>query len=352
MNFSETYRNMNAAIAPSPALAAETVAKTRRSARRLRPRRPALIAAVLALALCATPALAARTELGYQALYLVSPAAAQFFQPVQRSCTHGDVTMEVVAVRVEGSAAQAYITLTGDAVDETTDLYDSYSFHLPFDQTGRCERVGYDEATHTATFLCTVETMDGSPIPTGGKMTFSVGCFLSDKEEAENMVVDLNLADYAAEAVTAPVWRPGEAEDPDAYFCSGGSGTGGLELDSTPMLLPGDSLADPIADVSVTAAGYSDGLFHIQTELKNHLKTDAHCQLWLEDAAGNRLNALKRVYFTRSTGIGRKDYSETVFDISPAALSNCTLHGDFHASGQYTEGRWQVTFPLEDAGTL
>lgn len=343
MKFSETYRNMNDAIVPSPALIEMALAKTKRRKFPLR----RLIAAAAAAALCvATPALAAQTELGYQALYLVSPAAAQFFQPVRRSCTDNGVTMEVAAVHVEGGTAQAYIALTGDAVDGTTDLYDSYSFHLPFDQTGHCERVGYDEAAHTATFLCTVETMDGSPIPTGGKMTFSVSCFLSDKEEAENMVVDLNLADYAAEAVTAPVWRPGETEDPDAYFCSGGSGTGGLDLDTIPMLLPGDPLTAPIADISITAAGYADGLFHIQTELKNHLKTDAHCYLWLKDADGKRLDALNGASFIKDTDAGRKDYLDTVFDISPADLANCTLHGDFYTSGQYTEGSWRVTFPL------
>lgn len=343
MNFTQVYRNINSAIAPSPALVEKTLAKTKCHSFPLR----RIAAIAMAAALCAaTPALAAQTELGYQALYLISPATAQFFQPVQRSCTDNGVTMEVAAVHVEGSTAQAYITLSGDAVDGTTDLYDSYDFHLPFDQTGHCEQVGYDAATHTVTFICTTETMDGSPIPLGGKMTFSVGCFLSDQETAEDAAVDLNLADYATGAATASVWHPGEPEDPDAYFCSGGSGTGGLDLDSIPMLLPGDPLAAPIANISITAAGYADGLFHVQAELNNHLKTDAHCRLWLEDSNGNRLGPLNSVYHTRGEGADRKDYLDTVFDLSPADLAGCTLHGDFYASGQYTEGSWRITFPL------
>lgn len=82
------------------------------------------------------PRLAVRTEPGYQLLYALSPAAAQFFQPVRRTCTDQGVTMEVAGVRVEGDTAQAYVTLSGGSVDETTDLFDSWSFHLPFDQTG------------------------------------------------------------------------------------------------------------------------------------------------------------------------------------------------------------------------
>ena len=74
------------------------------------------------------------------------------------------------------------------------DRFDSWSFHLPFDQTGRCERVAWDEATGTVTFLCTVKTMDGSPIPTGGKMTFSVRQLLTGKKAMEGVTVDLKLS--------------------------------------------------------------------------------------------------------------------------------------------------------------
>lgn len=346
--FPETYRNMNDAIIPSPALAAEALAKTRR---RRFPLRRVATAAAAAVLCAATPALATQTEAGYQLLYAVAPAAAQFFQPVRMSCTDNGVTMEVAAVRVEGSTAQAYITLSGDAVDGTTDLYDSYDFHLPFDQIGYCERVAYDEASHTATFLCTVETMNGRAIPKGGKMTFSVGCFLSGKEAAENLAVDLDLKDCAGEAETAPTWSyPAEKTD-GAFYCTGGGGTGGLAPECIPMLRPGDPLAEPVPNISISAAGYADGLFHVQAELKNHHETDAHCFLWLEDAAGNRLDPLNGVYHIRGEDTEREDYLDDVFDVSPSELENYTLHGSFYASGRYTEGRWRVTFPLEDSYT-
>lgn len=124
-------------------------------------------------------------------------------------------------------------------MDETTDLFDSWSFHLPFDQSGRCERLSWDADTGTVTFLCTVQTMDGSPIPIGSKMTFSVRQLLTGKETLENAVVDLDLADFAQETESA-----GPEQSESRYFQTGGSGD--VELAETvPMLLPGPALAEP-----------------------------------------------------------------------------------------------------------
>ena len=228
MNFSETYRRMNEPVAPSPDLIRKTLAPARR---RRFPRRLIAIA-VAAAVLLATPALAVRSEMGYYVLYQISPAVAQLFQPVRMSCTDSGVTMEVAAVRVEGDTAQAYITLSGGPVDAATDLFDSYSFHLPFDQSSHCERVAWDEAAGAVTFLCTVQTLDGSPIPTGGKMTFSVRQLLTGKQALEGVAVDLDLADYA-----------GEAETAQGYSSSSGA-------DGIPMLLPGEVLAEPAEGIA------------------------------------------------------------------------------------------------------
>lgn len=343
--FSETYRRMNVPISPSPALSAETLSMTR-CASRPRLLRPAVLAVVLALCLAA-PALAAQTEAGYQALYRIAPAAAQFFQPVQRSCTDSGVTMEVVAVQVEGDTAQAYIALAGDTVDETCDLFDSYNFHLPFDQIGRCELVDYDAATQTAVFLCTTKAMDGKPIPTGGKMTFSLGCFLSGREAAEDQTVDIAPADYAAEAEAVSA-----EELSSAYWRSGGSYSDDAAkslLDASPMLRPGGPIAVPAEGLSITAMGYAGGLFHVQVCRGDAAQLDNHCWLWLVDKSGERLEALYSAGFSSSAEDGaRLDYDEYVFDIAPEVLARCTLHGDFYTSSTRTEGSWRITFPLEN----
>lgn len=345
--FSETYRKMNDAISPSPALTAAALAKTQ-PASRPRLRRPAVMAAVLALSLCiATPALAAQTEAGYQALYQIAPAAAQFFQPVRRSYTDNGVTMEVVSVQVEGDTAQAYITLTGDSVDETCDLFDSYDFHLPFDQISHCELVDYDAAARTATFLCTTQTMNGKPIPTGGKMTFSLGCFLSGGEAAEDLTVDVAPADYAVEAGTVSAGEPS-----DAYWRTGGGYSDDAAkalLDASPMLRPGGPIAVPVEGLPITAMGYADGLFHVQVCRGDATQLDDHCWLWLVDESGERLEALYSAGFSSSAGnAARLDYDEYVFDITPEALACCTLQGSFYTTSIRTEGSWRITFPLEN----
>lgn len=335
MNFSETYVKVNEPIVPSPGLAEKTLANTRR---RVFPHRRLAAIAAAAAVLLATPALAAQTGPGYYLLYALSPAAAQFFQPVQRSCTDNGVTLEVASVHVEGNTAQAYISLQGDAVDASCDLFDSYSFHLPFDQTGHCERAGFDPETSTVFFLVATQTMDGSDIPLRGKMTFSLGCFLSGKELLEGAAVPLALADCA-----------GEAETAEDFFRSGGGGN--LErADSVSMLQPGAVLAEPLPGLTVTAAGYADGLFHVQLCRGDASRLDNHGRLWLEDGGGTRLDSLGSSDFTdlREEG-ARLDYQEFLFDVSPEELGGYTLCGDFCATPTRTDGNWRITFPLENA---
>ena len=336
MNISETYAKINEPIVPPPGLIEKTLAKTRR---RGFPLRRLMATAAAAAVLLATPALAAQTEPGYHLLYALSPAAAQFFQPVQKACTDSGVTVEVASVRVEDDTAQAYIALRGEAVDANIDLFDSYSFHFPFDQTSHCERAGFDPETNTAFFLVTARTMDGSDIPLGGKMSFSLGCFLTGKQALEGEEVSLKLSDYAGEA--------GTAED---FLRTGGGGN--LELmDSAPMLRPGGVLAEPAPGLTVTAAGYADGLFHVQLCQGDATALDNHGFLWLEDGEGTRLKSLGSVGFADLREEGdRLDYDEYLFDVPPEELENCTLHGDFWTASARIDGNWRITFPLENAG--
>ena len=68
---------------------------------------------------------AAGTEPVYSILYALSPALAQQFQPIQKSCVSNGIRMEVVSARLEGSTAQLYLTmqdLEGDRLDESCDF--------------------------------------------------------------------------------------------------------------------------------------------------------------------------------------------------------------------------------------
>lgn len=350
MSFQSAYRAMNGPIGPSPALLEKTLSGT---ARRHRPPRLAAAAAAVILILCAAvPAAAAVSDPFYEALYLLSPAAAQFFQPVRISCESGGVAMEVISVRVEGDTAQAWISLTGDAVDGPCDLFDSYRFHLPSDMTCHCEGAGFDESSHTALFLCTAETMDGSPIPAGGKLTFSLDCFLTGKDVREDLAVDLPLADCAVPAETIPAGKPGDRTPGDRFSFTGGGWSSEENrhlLDTSSALLPQPALAEPVKGMAVTAAGYAEGLFRIQICRGNASRMDNHCQLWLEDGQGNRLDDLCSLGFAEGwEGPDRLDYTEFLFDVPPEDLPGYTLHGNFYSYGNRVDGDWKVTFPLEN----
>lgn len=341
MNLSETYQRLNAPIAPSPALVEQTLAKTRR--RRLPSLRRLAALAAAAAVLLATPALAAQTEPGYHLLYALSPAAAQFFQPVRLSCADNGVTMEVAAVRIQGDTAQVYITLSGESVDGACDLFDSYSFHLPFDQSGHCEFAGYDEETRTAVFLCTTRTLDGSPIPTGGKMTFSLDCFLTGKTEQTGVEIPLRLADHTGEAAAM-------SPDGESFSLTGGGGGWTWErIESTRVLVPGPALASPAEGLTVTAAGYVDGLFHVQLCQGDASRMDNHGRLYLTDGDGKSLQPLGTVSFASGAGApDRRDYQEFVFDLPRESLAAYTLLGDLWTASARVDGDWRVTFPLLD----
>ena len=74
-------------------------------------------------------------------------AAAQYFTPVQHACEDQGIRMEVLSVYIHGDTAEIYISLqdqTGNRIDETTDLFDSYDILRPYDSTATCRFAGYD----------------------------------------------------------------------------------------------------------------------------------------------------------------------------------------------------------------
>ena len=95
------------------------------------------------------------------------------------------IRMVVEGVSIQDSCAYIYISMRdieGKYIDESIDLFDSYSIHTNADQIGGCALVDFDEGTRKATFLITIQNMDGTPID-GSTMTFSVSQFLTGKSE-------------------------------------------------------------------------------------------------------------------------------------------------------------------------
>lgn len=294
----------------------------------------AAVAAILCLTL-AVPALAAAVAPVYELMYLVSPAIAQYFQPVQKSDVDNGVKMEVVSAYVHDETAQIYVTmqdLQEDRIDETIDLYDSYSIRSPFDSSAHCERVGYDADTKTATFLISISQMGGHAID-GDKITFSVKQFLSHKTEYDGVPIPADLTDVPVATKTQRVNLTGGGTDDDSPFQA---------------LLPGaPAEAFPVNGIDFTGMAFVNDKLHMQIAIEDRLSNDNHGYFYLKDADGNTVACDTNYYFMEETSEGRTDYIEYVFSITPEALADCSLFGHFWISGQLTEGNWRITFPLE-----
>ena len=190
--------------------------------------------------------------------------------------------MEVLSANIHENIAEMYITmqdLTGNRIDETTDLYDSYSIKRPFDSSAHCELVGFDKSTKTATFLITIEEWGNKDI-TGDKITFSVNEFLSHKKSYENVEIPFELSRVTVEAQT------------QAVYTTGGGGVSDEDDDGESIVLtPGEAIDNfPVEGIDVTAIGYIDGKLHAQMSLNNRLKSDNHGFFFLVDSNGQKID--------------------------------------------------------------
>lgn len=344
MTFREKYNTMQRDVRPDAPLLQRTRAAAQKAPAHPRRLRPliALAAVLVCLALAvpafAMPALAADPD-GYALLYSISPAAAQFFKPVNRSDEDNGIRLTVDSVYLHSDTVEIYVSLqdlTGDRLDETTDLFDSYRINRGFDCSATCSLAGYDAQTRTARFLISITSFDGQDIE-GDKLTFSLNRLLTGKTETEGAVTVLDLAAAQAEPATQRITR------------RGGSGiaaeTGGSTAETRTALVPTGTLAAPAPGVAITAMGYVDGLLHIQVLYENILETDNHGQLWLESGA-ERIECLGSLSFFAENG--SDSFEEYVFDVSPAQLADCTLYGSFVTADTLIEGSWEITFPLTE----
>ena len=114
-----------------------------------------------ALFLCAfslPAAVAAGSIPAYDLLHSLFPKTAERLTPVQLSCEDNGIRMETEAVYVYGDTAEIYLSLqdlTGSRIDETTDLFDSYSIRLSGSGSGigTCSRISFDPETGKVFFL-------------------------------------------------------------------------------------------------------------------------------------------------------------------------------------------------------
>ncbi|MFR8012510.1 MAG: hypothetical protein ACLU8W_12320 [Clostridia bacterium] len=344
------YMDMNEKIHPSEVLLQRVLSGTGKRAAKPPVRRkliPATVAAALAIALAAPATLAASPA--YQWLYELSPQVAQFFAPVRESCEDNGILMEVLAARTEGNSTNLYIALrdlTGNRIDETIDLFDSYHINTPFDSSGTCTLAEYDSETQTAVFLISL-TENSNRDLAGKKVTFSVQSLLSQKRSESDTYLGAIPEPFSKGTMALSFDAP-----PHSDYTLFSVSEHPVENRSVTILTPAeDGLDLPGSyDYRITGTGWIDGRLHIQIATSHRLTHDAQAQLRLRDQGGTIIEPVGKYAFAQNSGReGRMDYEEYIYDLPQGDLTGYSLYGDFSIAGLRTDGNWQVTFRMPES---
>lgn len=301
------------------------------------------VAACLCLCFCCSvPVLAAAgNEYAYEILYSISPAIAQKLKPVNVSCEDNGIEMTVVAAEVDGEKTTILVSMcdnTGNRLDETTDLFDSYSIHTPYDQSGGCSLVGYDDTTKTTTFMITIEQTNYILVP-GDKITFSVNQLLSKKVHSDTKLTQIN---------TEKVQQKTEYEKNPAVRGGGGISYEAFDMNSLVLMKPDEVNAISLENgVTVTGYGIVEGTLHVQLRFDDILNTDNHGYVYLKNQDGEIIYCDASFSFWDEKHIN--SYEEYIFGITAEELADYEMWGEFWTCNNGSiKGNWQVTFPMSN----
>ena len=217
-------------------------------------------------------AVAAGNMAAYNVLYSIYPDIAVKLMPVNASCENAGIRMEVEGVSIEDNCAYVYISmkdLEKKRIDETIDLFDSYSIHTNADQIGGCTLVDFDEANQKATFLITIQNMDDTPIK-GSAMTFSVSQFLTGKKEIQEKLTQISMNSLSE--VT-------EKQMKESLSIRGGSykdENASEEMTKEYLCVDESKNFSPTPGVTVTNYGFINDMLHVQVYYEDISKFDNH----------------------------------------------------------------------------
>ena len=298
-------------------------------------RRIISIAAAAVLLLCPLPTLTAYgVDSAYNVLYHIAPSVAQTFKPVRMTCEDKGIEMTVISAERIGSKASVYLAMrdtTGTCPDGAWDLFDSYNINVNRDMSGHCSFADYDADTHTAYFVVSMETMDGSNMPKG-KVTFSVSDLLIGKVNTNTVLeaVDMSSIPY----------------EPDTYVPD--------ELRGQPMpeglrflTVPEQPVCTPVQGADIMNIGYIDGAFHVLAKYEDIHNTDDHGFITLIDSKGNiAVDEMHYEIYYYWDENHKDSYAEYVIPASYDSLTECKLKGEFVTCTNNVSGDWEITFPL------
>lgn len=287
-------------------------------------------------------AVAAGNMAAYDVLYAIYPDIAVKLMPVNVSCEDGGIRMEVEGVSIQNNCAYVYISmqdLDGKYIDGSIDLFDSYSIHTNADQIGGCTLVDFDEGNRKATFLVTVQNMDGTPVE-GSAMTFSVSKFLTGKSEVQEELKQICL-DSLSEVT--------ETQMEESLTIRGGSYTDGYGSEGMTqkyLCVDESKLFVPAPGVMVTNYGFINDKLHVQVYYEDILQFDNHGFVYLSDADGKEVLPESSTAFWDEERRG--SYEEYIFDISAAKVKEYAIYGHFFTCQNLVKGDWKVGFTIEN----
>lgn len=275
----------------------------------------------------------------YDILYSLYPYIADKLIPVNVVCEDEGIRMEVEGISVHGNCADIYISIMdteGNRIDETIDLFDSYTIHTNVDQIGGCSLVNYDAESGKATFLINVQHMDGSRI-LGKRMTFSVSKFLSGKKEAMVALEEIN-----PDAVSAVI----ETQSEEMLHIRGGSwvGEGGGDYPGEFLLADESKSFEPTEGVAIMNYGFINGQLHVQVYYEDISTFDNHGFVFLKDESGNEYHPQSNIAFWDAERVG--SFEEYIFDVTEDEFHEYTVQGHFFTCKNLTEGNWKVDFGI------
>lgn len=294
---------------------------------------PTVAAAVIALCVVfAVPVMAvAGNEQVYEMLYRISPSLAQKLKPVNVSCEDQGILLTVVGVDFEGDRAEIVVSLKDleeNRIDETTDMFDSYSIHTPYAQAGGCGILAYDEESGEISYLITIQNLGHEMMPED-KVTFSVSRLLAKKSYFDMILpqIDTSALPEITEVLEGIRLR----------------GRGGSVLDDDMRYMAPN--IDPIVitpGVTLTGYGILDGKLHVQVRYEDLHNTDNHGFLFWEKEGCERI-PYEGSY---SWFDGPDSIEEYVFAYPEEDISDYSIAGEFWTSDGAIDGHWSVTIPL------
>lgn len=272
----------------------------------------------------------------YDVLYTLYPKIAVKLLPVNVCCEDEGIRMEVEGISVEDDCAYVYISmqdLEGKRINESIDLFDSYSIHTNADQIGGCSLVNFDEKNRKATFLITVQHMDGTSIE-GECVTFSVSKFLTGKKEIQEELTQISVDS---------IFEVTETQTEEGLSIRGGSYADGEtteKMERKYLYVDNSKSFVPTSGVTVTNYGFVNDKLHVQVHYEDISQTDNHGYIYLLDVNGNRVLPKGNRAFWDEEGKG--SYEEYMFDVSAETIGKYTIHGHFFTCQNLVEGDWEV----------